>query len=507
VSTLPVVWRSHSPQQVAASLLEVLFDALHLDFAFVRLNDGTEAAYTRDGFMTERDVKVFSAALDRWLVTPAESRTPLPIAQRSSAALEVATAPIGTVQQGLLALGSVRPGFPKQTERLVWNVAANQAAVVLQQKRDQMALQQNEAVLRKKTLQLQRLAGASLAIIAAPSVDEMRRVVSEHARDIIGCRDAACSDTLGTLATHATLATLATLVVPLVGSDKEPIGVLEVANKIEGTFDDDDRALLMQLAQFAAVSIEKSRLHQAERQAREEAQQAVRFSDMFIGILGHDLRNPLSAISSAAELVLRRDKSERVAAPIARVLSSAQRMSRMIDQLLDFTRLRIGGGVPLRTAELDVKALATDLIDELRVGAADATLVLDVVGDPVVVWDRDRVGQVLSNLLANAMQHGTAGKPVHLRIDGSQAARVVIQVGNEGCIDSELLPVVFEPFRGGKRSNQRGLGLGLFIAKQLVLHHRGAIKVTSTPSTGTCFELDLPRHVPDQATLLAERPR
>jgi signal transduction histidine kinase len=381
VSTLPAVWLSHTPQQVAASLLEVLYDVLRLDFAFVRLNDGLELLYARDGFLVERDVRTFSTALDRWLATPAAAdRRPLPIVDAE--ALHVATAPVGSGQpQGLLVLGSRRAGFPLQTERLVWNVAANQAAVVLQQKRDQAALRE---------------------------------------------------------------------------------------------------------------------LHEAERKAREEAQQAVRFSDLFIGILGHDLRNPLSAISSAAELLIRREEAERITAPMSRVLSSAQRMSRMIDQLLDFTLLRIGGGVPLRPAEVDLSALVGDLVEELRVGMPDARVSLDVVGDLVVVWDRDRMAQVISNLLANALQHGTPGCPVSIVLDGSAADHVVVRVQNAGVVDPALLPVLFEPFRGAKRTNQRGLGLGLFITHQLVLGHGGVVRATSNEADGTCFELRLPRRARTQ---------
>jgi signal transduction histidine kinase len=227
-------------------------------------------------------------------------------------------------------------------------------------------------------------------------------------------------------------------------------------------------------------------------------ERAIHFGEMFIGIVGHDLRNPLTAITTAAGLLQTRAESERIARPARRVVASADRMERMISQLLDFTRIRLGGGLPLERTEIDLAEVSRSIIDEL-VPVHHREIRLHTTGDVVGVWDRDRLSQLLSNLAANACQHGAPGTAVEIVLDGTDLNRVRMEVANRGVIPPELVPVVFEPLRhtsaeqARTRGGSSGLGLGLYITEQISLAHGGTIRVESTEATGTRFIVELPR--------------
>lgn len=264
-----------------------------------------------------------------------------------------------------------------------------------------------------------------------------------------------------------------------------------------------EKALRDALAERRRAEVALRGSEQTLRLRNEELARAVHFSEMFVGILGHDLRNPLSAVTTAARLLARRADSDRVAKPTARILSSAERMARMIDQLLDFTRMRLGQGIPLVRAPTDLESICRLAIDEIEEGCVPPRVTLDVAGDSVGMWDADRLAQLASNLIGNALAHGATDGPVRVRIDGSAPASVVLVVENAGAIAADLLPVLFQPLRVCKdrkpcRSN--GLGLGLYISQQIAAAHGGRIAVTSSAAAGTRMSVSLPR---DPAAALA----
>lgn len=274
------------------------------------------------------------------------------------------------------------------------------------------------------------------------------------------------------------------------------------------TFDDsppidaERRTFLTLVARRSTQALERLHLLETERRTRErvealntELQQIVRFNEMFTAILGHDLRNPLAAIMTAAQLALSRKQADKVARPLTRILSSSKRMARMIDQLLDFTRLRTGAGVPIEHSPVDLSHVMRQVIDELDDANPEWTIELECEGDTRGHWDSDRLCQLFSNLVGNAVRHGNVEQGVHVRIDGRSPAVVLVSVHNGGAIRADLLPNVFDPMIGSRerRAKSQGLGLGLFISNQIARAHGGNIEVQSTPESGTTFTVSLPR--------------
>src|SRR5207248_3474025 len=232
---------------------------------------------------------------------------------------------------------------------------------------------------------------------------------------------------------------------------------------------------------------------QLERQ-NDDLQRTLRLSDMFVGILGHDLRNPLSAITTAASLLARRAETDKAARPAARILSSAGRMARMIDQLLDFTRIRLGHGLLLSRSANDLAGVCRIAADQLD--GDPRRIELHASGNTVGSWDGDRLMQLVSNLVGNALAHGARMAPVIVTVDGKGPEEVELTVENGGSIPPDVLQVIFEPFRSGKdrkEDQSSGLGLGLHISQQIVLAHSGSIEVRSMQEEGTRFTVRLPR--------------
>jgi len=223
-----------------------------------------------------------------------------------------------------------------------------------------------------------------------------------------------------------------------------------------------------------------------ERELRAVAE----FRELFIGILGHDLRNPVNAISMSAAVLISRGKLDRQdAALAARIVRSSQRIERMIMQLLDLTRARLGGGMPIDREPADLGDVCERVVAEFEGGVR-----VEVEGDVTGCWDDDRLAEVLSNLVGNGLAYATPGTEV---IVGVAAAGddVVVEIVNHGPpIPADVLPHIFEPFRQAARvkSPTGNLGLGLYIAHEVVSAHGGTLEARSTDGV-TTFTIRLPR--------------
>jgi signal transduction histidine kinase len=243
---------------------------------------------------------------------------------------------------------------------------------------------------------------------------------------------------------------------------------------------------------------ELARAYESEREACAQTQRTLHDHEIFAGILAHDLRGPLNAILTTAQVLLRKVEAERVAPGLARIVASGERMLRLIEQLLDFTRIRVGGGIALRPAPVDLLALARAALSEIEAAYPDWTLHLRATGDLQGTWDADRLAQVLYNLLSNGVQHGVRDGGLTIELDGDDAAHVRVRVHNHGCIPREIRDRVFDAFRGTEKPREHGagLGLGLFITQQIVHAHHGVIAVESSEDGGTTFSVRLPRSAP-----------
>ena len=221
------------------------------------------------------------------------------------------------------------------------------------------------------------------------------------------------------------------------------------------------------------------------------------YRDQTLGMLGHDLRNPLTAIvMGATTLMSAEELSDQSVGIAARMLRGANRMARMIADLLDLTRTRFGDAIPIVPAPIDLEPVSRQVIAELEGQHPGGSIVLTCKGDLHGEWDNDRLAQVLSNLIRNAIQHGEANKPIEVVANGSAEDVVVLTIQNAGPpIPEQALVTIFEPMvRHTDNKQNTGLGLGLYIVSQVVIAHGGTVQVTSFDPEGTTFTVRLPRH-------------
>ena len=233
----------------------------------------------------------------------------------------------------------------------------------------------------------------------------------------------------------------------------------------------------------------------AERAKLEEQSRIQEFQERFLGILGHDLRNPLASIDMGAAVLRQRSQEPATIRILDRMHSSSRRMSRMIAQILDLTRARLTGGLTLHRKPMNLRDVLARIIEELIAVHPSRTVELRC-GPLQGFWDPDRLEQVFSNLIGNALLYGDPATPV--TVDGRIEERVVsIAVHNDGePIPAEMQPTIFSPFRRGERDSRTaktaGLGLGLYISREVAVTHGGDIELRSSAAEGTTFRVTLP---------------
>jgi phosphoserine phosphatase RsbU/P len=269
--------------------------------------------------------------------------------------------------------------------------------------------------------------------------------------------------------------------------------------------DANGQPLLIRLAFFKATDrrrYERQIVEANEKsQALERVTQALLVSErqtselreQFIAVLGHDLRNPLAAISSGMRL-LQKEQSEAKRKYISEMVEgSIVRMGSLIDNVLDFARGRLGTGIPLELrTDVSLSTVLEHVVSELRLGIPDQIIETDIDLPNPIKCDPSRISQLVSNLLGNALTHGSASVPVHIHAD-SDGGILTIWVTNGGDpISPEAIERLFQPFfRGEVRHRQQGLGLGLYIASEIAKAHEGAVSVASS-SEETRFTFRMP---------------
>ncbi|MDI9776756.1 HAMP domain-containing sensor histidine kinase [Pseudomonas putida] len=219
---------------------------------------------------------------------------------------------------------------------------------------------------------------------------------------------------------------------------------------------------------------------------------------MVLAVLGHDLRSPLGAVLMAGDLILRQGASdEKVKLLASQVCNSARRANNMVNDLLDLARCNLGTGIPVHPQPVELNAICRSVIEELRAATPEAKIILEEAAPITGQFDPERMAQVFSNLIGNALRHGDSTLPIRVSL-AHEAGVPRIRVHNSGePIPEAVMPYLFKPegryssYAEGERGSAAGLGLGLFIAAEIVASHGGRIEVVSTAEQGTLFEVIL----------------
>lgn len=224
-----------------------------------------------------------------------------------------------------------------------------------------------------------------------------------------------------------------------------------------------------------------------------------RSEDIFLGVVGHDLRTPLQYLSMGAEFLMRSEKSDPQLIQLgSRMFDSASRMGQILDNLLDFTRSRTGGGLQINPRPADLASICEQVANEFRFSNPDRMIATEVSGDVSGRWDVPRIGQVYQNLIGNAVQHGAKDSGVTVQTSGD-AHCVEIAVHNHGAaIPESALAGLFDPLHryasaSTDETDRKHLGLGLYIVREIVHAHGGTVVVRSTAGDGTTFLVRLPK--------------
>lgn len=235
-----------------------------------------------------------------------------------------------------------------------------------------------------------------------------------------------------------------------------------------------------------------------QKQIRERLRAQSEFEQHLLGIVSHDLRTPLNVISLGTEVLAEHESRNPASSGVLlRIQSATRRGIRMINDLMDFTQARLGGGLSIQPRDTDLHTIVDGVQQELLIThpARAVEVVSECNGRGA--WDPDRIAQLLVNLITNAIQYGSPVDPIKVVLRGDHQ-QVVIEVKNQGpAIPPEVMPKLFEPLQRGKRSsNERSIGLGLYIVQEIARRHGGSVSVDSTAATGTTFAVRMPRYAP-----------
>ena len=287
--------------------------------------------------------------------------------------------------------------------------------------------------------------------------------------------------------------------VPIVRPDGTFFGTLCALDASPARLKDPQTEAMFRLfAQLIGFHLDAGdRLERSEAALLDERRTA-EFREQFIAVLGHDLRNPLAAIDAGAKILTKEPLPDRAASTVGLIQKSCTRMAGLVGNLLDFARGRLGGGLALdRVADDRLAEALEQVVAELRAAWPDRAIRADMALDRPVFCDRDRIGQLLSNLLANALVHGAPDGPIEVRARSEADGALELSVANPGGpIPAGTMERLFKPFsRRADGKPHSGLGLGLYIAAEIARAHDGAVSVSSDEA-GTRFTFRMPASPP-----------
>lgn len=254
-----------------------------------------------------------------------------------------------------------------------------------------------------------------------------------------------------------------------------------------------ERELLLQRKRAEDLALLHARDQQNIVDARSQAEDRAKFAEQLVGVVSHDIRNPLSVVHMSTALLERGISPEQQGQVVGRVKRAVARMQHLISDLLDFSQARLGRGLSIRKRSCDLQQAIADAVLELAVAFPDHRLRHEREGEGPIEADPERIVQAVGNLVANAANHGAKGEPITVRSEFGDTA-FLVTVHNHGTpIPPEVLPQLFEPMvRGAAPGASQGVGLGLFIVREIARGHGGTVRVRSDAS-GTAFTIELPR--------------
>jgi sigma-B regulation protein RsbU (phosphoserine phosphatase) len=255
-----------------------------------------------------------------------------------------------------------------------------------------------------------------------------------------------------------------------------------------------ERELLLQRRRAEDLATQYAQAQSERAAARAEAEDRAQFAEQMMGVVSHDLRNPLSVVGMSAALLRMTPLNAQQATVVGRIDRSVKHAERLIADLLDFTQARLGGGVSVKPADTDLHAVVADSVSALATAFPERAIVHEAVGPGTAKADPERIVQAVGNLVANAVNYGDPQYPVKVRTLGD-AAGFRIEVHNHGApIPPELQQSLFEPMIRGadKVAGSKGVGLGLYIVREIAKAHGGSVELASTADEGTTFTIVLP---------------
>jgi signal transduction histidine kinase len=283
--------------------------------------------------------------------------------------------------------------------------------------------------------------------------------------------------------------------IPIVKANGDFFGTLCAIDSVPANIDEPAITKTLTLfAQLIAMNLDTQRHLEATQIELDNANELGRLREQFIAVLGHDLRTPLSAVRMSADLLQSKTEDKRSLNLIAAIRNSSVRMGVLIENILDFARGRLGGGIPVQRKLVDDLQQTLQLtLAEVQASHPQAKFIHELDVPAGVYCDALRISQLLSNLLGNAVTHGSNSTPIVLKAC-AENDEIVISLTNQGTpISAQLMPLLFEPFSRAEAGQRcEGLGLGLYIASQIATAHNGTLSVTSSAELGTCFVARFP---------------
>jgi signal transduction histidine kinase len=283
--------------------------------------------------------------------------------------------------------------------------------------------------------------------------------------------------------------------IPIVKANGDFFGTLCAIDSVPANIDEPAITKTLTLfAQLIAMNLDTQRHLEATQIELNNANELGRLREQFIAVLGHDLRTPLSAVRMSADLLESKTEDKRSLNLIAAIRNSSVRMGVLIENILDFARGRLGGGIPVQRKLVDDLQHTLQLtLVEVQASHPQANFIHELDVPAGVYCDALRISQLLSNLLGNAVTHGSNSTPIILKAC-AENDEIVISLTNQGTpISAQLMPLLFEPFSRAEAGQRcEGLGLGLYIASQIAMAHNGTLSVTSSAESGTCFVARFP---------------